>query len=303
MVTEGGQWDSDIVEDLFNARDKQCILNTMVRGDREEDVLYWNEDLTGDYTVKSAYQMLQRQKGLWSTADNSTLWKVIWSVKAPPKVLNMVWRALSNSLPTREVLAAKRVPVTLICPFCTGNGESIFHVLVQCPFADQCWRKRGRGYQPLAEVSFDRWLQRMLEGAGKDDHGDILTLCWSIWQARNKLVWNQTSLSVNQVVFSARQFLAEWKGAQVMSTKTLYRDVNSRDGVCSWAKPNQNEVKISVDAALFAECSKFGIGLLARDSDGRVVQGRSELFDGQVRSELAEAVAVKEALSWVKDKQ
>ncbi|WOG95609.1 hypothetical protein DCAR_0414934 [Daucus carota subsp. sativus] len=181
MVTEGGQWDIDIVEDLLNVKDKQCILNTMVGGDREEDVLYWNEDLSGDYTVKSAYQMLQRQKGLWSTADNSNLWKVIWSIKAPPKVLNMVWRALSNSLPTREVLAEKRVPLTLICPFCTGNGESILHVLVQCPFADQCWRKRGRGYQPLAEVSFDRWLQ---------------------------------------------------------STKTLYRDVNIRDGVCSWAKPN-----------------------------------------------------------------
>lgn len=56
-----------------------------------------------------------------------------------------------------------------------------------------------------------------------------------------------------------------------MSTKTLYRDVSSRDGVSSWAKPNQNKVKISVDATLFADCSKFGIGLLARDADGRVV--------------------------------
>ena len=54
---------------------------------------------------------------------------------------------------------------------------------------------------------------------------------------------------------------------------------------------------------MFAECSKFGIGLLARDADGKVVQGRSEVFDGQVRAELAEAVAVEEALSWVKDKQ
>lgn len=33
------------------------------------------------------------------------------------------------------------------------------------------------------------------------------------------------------------------------------------------------------------------------------MQGKSEIFHGQVRPELAEAVAVKEALSWVKDKQ
>lgn len=211
LSADGDQWDNETIEDLFNLRDQQCILNTMVGENSEEDVLSWNEDLSGEYTVKSAYQMLQRQKGLWSTTDNSSLWKSIWRIAAPPKVLNMVWHALSNSLPTRTALDAKCVPVNVICPFCSGNEESILHVLVQCPFADQCWRKRGRGYHASNEVSFDRWLKRMLEIADKDDHGDIVTLCWSIWQARNKVVWNQTTTSVNQIVYSAKQFLAEWK--------------------------------------------------------------------------------------------
>lgn len=40
--------------------------------------------------------------------------------------------------------------------------------------------------------------------------------------------------------------------------------------------------------------------MLARDDEGQVVQGRSEVFEGEIRPEVAEAVAVKEALSWIK---
>lgn len=39
---------------------------------------------------------------------------------------------------------------------------------------------------------------------------------------------------------------------------------------------------------------------MAKDDKGQVIQGRAELFQGDVNPEYAEAVAVKEALSWVK---
>ncbi|XP_074337368.1 uncharacterized protein LOC141674558 [Apium graveolens] len=209
MNIEGDQRDNEIIEDMFNIRDQRCILNTVVGGSREEDVLYWNEDFNGEYTVKSAYEMLQRQKGLGSTADNRSLWKLVWRIKAPLKVLNM-------------------------------------------------W---GVNFTCVSAVSFCR---SMLEETRS--------------RAYNKVVWNQITTSINQLVYSAKQFLAEWRGAQ-------------------------NEVKISVDAALFADCLKFGIGLLARDAKGSVVQGWSEICHGHVRVEFAEAVIVKEALSWVKNKQ
>ena len=87
---------------------------------------------------------------------------------------------------------------------------------------------------------------------------------------------------------------------QGSSTKALYRDVIPGDGASSWARPKQNSVKVTVDAALFSESSSYGVGLLARDDEGQVVEGRSEVFEGVVRPEFAEAVAVKEALSWIK---
>ncbi|XP_063943440.1 uncharacterized protein LOC108208212 [Daucus carota subsp. sativus] len=137
----------------------------------------------------------------------------------------------------------------------------------------------------------------------KEEHGEIVALCWSIWQSRNNLVWNQKKCEVNFVVFSTKQYLAEWKNTQVMSTQALYQDVKHGDGAISWVRPKKDVVKITIDAALFAESSKYGIGLLARDDKGDVIQGRSEVFQGVVLQEFAEAIAVKEALSWVKGRE
>lgn len=107
------------------------------------DELFWNEDLNGEYTVRSAYTLLQKQKGQSLAGGSSDLWRKVWRIKAPPKVLNMVWRAINQCLPTRVNLVFKRVPVSEICPICNGGAETIIHVLVTCPFASQCWRRRG----------------------------------------------------------------------------------------------------------------------------------------------------------------
>lgn len=42
--------------------------------------------------------------------------------------------------------------------------------------------------------------------------------------------------------------------------------------------------------------------MIARNKEGQVIQGRSEVYEGTVRPDLAEAMAVKEALSWAKAK-
>ncbi|XP_074355842.1 uncharacterized protein LOC141695501 [Apium graveolens] len=250
---DGQQWDRDILVDLFNYRDQQCISNTPFGGNDEEDKLYWREDITGEYTC----------------------------------------------LPIRTNLYAKRVPVPLICPMCNMEDETVNHVLVNCTFANQCWERRCLYYRASNISSFDLWLMSILDRTSKDGHGEIVTMCGSIWQARNQLVWNNKKSEVNSVVFSTKQYLAEWKMAQGSSTKALYRDVIPGDGASSWVKPKENTVKVSVDAVLFTELSKYGIGLLARDDSGQVIQGRSEVYDGSVRPEIAEAIAVKEALSWI----
>lgn len=188
----------------------------------------------------------------------------------------------------------------VLCPVCNGDEELVHHTLVTCPFAHQCWQKRGTVVQVTGDESFAWWLQKMIDRNNKNQYGEIATMCWIIWQARNNLVWNRNRSEVQNVVYSTKRYLVEWKQAQVISTKTLYRDIVQDDGGDSWVKPNKNIVKITVDAAVFKDQAKYGVGMLVRDDEGEIIQGRSELFQGEVRSDYAEAMAVKEALSWVK---
>lgn len=157
MSMDGCYWDMEIIQDLFNLRDQRCILKTQVGGGSMEDVVYWHEEGSGEYTVKSAYRLLQRRKGSWSLENNGSIWRRMWSIKAPPKVLNMVWRALSQCLPTRTVLQTKRVSVPVLYPVCDGGIETVEHVLITCPFAADCWKKMGRMCQVTGYNSFDSW--------------------------------------------------------------------------------------------------------------------------------------------------
>uniref|UniRef100_A0A803NUP7 RNase H type-1 domain-containing protein n=1 Tax=Cannabis sativa TaxID=3483 RepID=A0A803NUP7_CANSA len=70
--------------------------------------------------------------------------------------------------------------------------------------------------------------------------------------------------------------------------------------VPSWVSPRQNRVKVNVDTTLFEMSHNFGFGLVARDSNGILLQGRTVLALGQVKPALAEAMEVPEALSRIK---
>lgn len=191
MRRYGRRWDEDIVADLFNNRDQHCIKKITLTDEVSEDSLYWCKENSGDYSVKSAYRMLQVQKGRWQTVDNNSLWRIVWQIKAPPKVLNMIWRALAQCLPTLNALQEKHVYVNRMCPVCNGEEETTLHALVKCPFASQCWGDKGLLWVGTRLEGFADWLDKVLRISRIDEYAEIVTLCWSIWKARNNVVWNK----------------------------------------------------------------------------------------------------------------
>ena len=78
--------------------------------------------------------------------------------------------------------------------------------------------------------------------------------------------------------------------------------LSDADGSKRWKKPGPNAVKINVDAALFPSSHCFSFARLVRDSSGRVIEAFSRCLAGDISPVLAEALGVKEALSWIKRK-
>ncbi|XP_063945892.1 uncharacterized protein LOC135151390 [Daucus carota subsp. sativus] len=196
-------------------------------------------------------------------------------------------------------LQIKRVQVQTLCPVCQQENESILHNLVSCYFAQQCWLLLKVDNQGTGCLDFTTWLERVLHTASSKVQAEIITLCWAIWRNRNDIVWNQRFSSVNKTVAAAKQYLTQWSIAQNRSSTTLLQPTFEGDGDCIWVNPQQNSVKVSVDAAVFEDKDAAGLGLVARDDNGELIQAKTLILPSKVAPVLGEAMAVKEALSWI----
>lgn len=65
------EWDVDIIEDLFNSRDKSLIYSIPLGDYVSKDDWYWWWEKEGSFTVKSAYKYLQSSNGRWRGVNNS----------------------------------------------------------------------------------------------------------------------------------------------------------------------------------------------------------------------------------------
>ncbi|XP_074358745.1 uncharacterized protein LOC141698038 [Apium graveolens] len=296
------EWDLEVVADVLNERDQNCVLAVPISNSNQEDSLYWSPESSGIYSVKSAYKLLQLQRNSEHTVDNGKMWKTLWNIRAPPKVLNLVWRALSDCLPTLTQLQLKRVPVQNICPTCQTQVESIMHCLVSCSYAQQCWSILLPGIQIQEDGCFKSWLSLLFDTIPSSKYGEVVTLCWALWRSRNDLVWNQKTTKINRTVAAAKQYLAQWKTTQGRFFTTPLQPHYEGDGATIWVKPPPNKVKVSVDAAVFEDQNGIGFGLVARDSKGDLIEATTKFQPGLVAPIVAEAMAFKEALSWMDDR-
>ncbi|KAM6585157.1 hypothetical protein CsatB_012159 [Cannabis sativa] len=125
-------------------------------------------------------------------------------------------------------------------------------------------------------------------------------VCWAIWCARNDLIWQQRSRSVKDVVNFANSSLDQWLKAQGKGKIPLLSPLKDGDGAELWLKPSIG-IKLNVDAAIFESSSKHGFGCVVRDTEGTLTAAFAGVKTGSVSPELAEAMGIREALSWLKN--
>ncbi|XP_074347620.1 uncharacterized protein LOC141686486 [Apium graveolens] len=201
------------------------------------------------------------------------------------------------------MLQQKHVPVVACCPVCNGENESIIHSLVSFLVAAQCWHKAFPELSAVVATDFFSWRGQALSKLDAWKRAEAVTLRWTVWKARNEKFWNQRKARIDAVVSSAAQYLKQWKEGQGRSNIFLSQPFLAGDGVSLSVKPQEDTIKVSVDAAVFSDFSAFDIGMVARNSSGHLIQAKAKLFQEMITPALAEAMAIKEALSWTKQEQ
>ncbi|XP_073152693.1 uncharacterized protein [Henckelia pumila] len=127
----------------------------------------------------------------------------------------------------------------------------------------------------------------------------VAAVMWNIWLNRNNVIWNGICSSATHVYRSALDLLSQWKKAH--SQLNLNHGANQSIGACIWQRPPEHVLKCNVDATLLPDPPLVGFGCLVRDSYGIVLAAIHGRVHGSNDPALAEALAIREALSWIKD--
>eukprot|EP00253_Pinus_taeda_P032878 PITA_32878 len=171
-----------------------------------DDKFVW-DTTGGSYTVKEGYKALQN-----STASNNWhLYKTAWRTESLPKVKLFNWTLLHGKILTAENLRKKGIQGPSICCMCRGAEEISDHLFIDCPVARSCWKlitsplnigdlpnqisllQKGWGKSfPYANKNMNlaKWMWNIIPS----------NLCWQIWIARNKCIFNNKKPSISNIL-------------------------------------------------------------------------------------------------------
>ena len=288
-------WDENILNNLFNERDIRLIKQIPLASTDRRDTWMWLFDTKGEFTVKSCYRQLV---GECSTPD-ATFWKKLWHLELPGKVRFFVWRTCRKCLPTAMALFEKRVDIDRRCSWCRVEQEDAKHALFDCSFARNVWTAAGLAnwVQTLQGESIMEHFKRLFATGTKEQCASLALFCWSIWNRRNQWVWNRVETSVFGTTSAAVNLLTDWKAAQMACTRA---SATINGSTRRWQVPMQSWVKINVDAAIFGDTKTIGVGGVIRDEHGSFLRAMCKQMSGTWTPREAEALSLKEVLSWVK---
>ncbi|XP_030479250.1 uncharacterized protein LOC115696490 [Cannabis sativa] len=293
-------WDMELLEDLFEPRDVDLICKISLPALPELGTWYWSFETFGGYSVRSAYRALQVCNGRWNMQDNSGFWRKFWYLKLPPIVKNLLWRALTNCLPTLVSLKTKRVHVYNICCMCNFEPETTFHIMAGCSFTKACLERDLGLLVNNGDEEFGGWFEDFCNTHLAKNIEKLAMILWSVWGARNDLLWNDKVTFVEKVVSSAITYLELWKFAQNNNGGVSSFSGQLLAGIELWIKPSLGELKVNCDVALFSRERSHGLGWIARDHAGLCFAAAAVKLRGEIDPVVAEALSMKETLSWVK---
>ncbi|XP_019183955.1 PREDICTED: uncharacterized protein LOC109178858 [Ipomoea nil] len=100
LMDEQGDWDVDVVNDLFQEDDVCKSLSTPINK-AFKDSWTWVGDIRGCYTVKHGYRLFTDHPAVSFSQYGFHSWNHLWSLPVPPKVKNLLWRGARGVLSVR----------------------------------------------------------------------------------------------------------------------------------------------------------------------------------------------------------
>jgi hypothetical protein len=225
MHSNEKSWDKEKIESLFDTHVAKRILDIPLFGIINEDKLIWVDNMYGDYSVRSGYNLWMNLSGKSQYSACHEDWSSLWNIHVPPKDKHLLWRICRGCLPTRCRLQERCVPCPSSCPLCDHGIEDDMHVLFHCEFSAQSRSSAGLDQFIAPHLRHNRNLRDVILSicSSTDKHaaGLFATLIWVLWNNRNNSIWNNTKEPGRSLGYKAKHLWEEWFSVQHIQSGQL----------------------------------------------------------------------------------
>jgi len=274
-------WNVPLLQATFNLEEARVIASIPLSPHLPPDRLIWLGTKNENFSVKSAYhlglEIIERDRGQTSQVEKGTnVWCSLWNLQVPNPTKMFLWRACNDILPTRKNLLRRRVIVDGKCPWCNLEEETTAHVIWFCPAAKDVWNAGHSIFHKCAfvEHSFLEIFQLCLGRFSRDEMDSFATIARRIWQRCNEMFFEGVVEHPNKSYANAVAVVDDFKRC-LKGDEEAHQppEVEVRGPPC-WMKPPEGTIKVNFDAAINKNSGLLGLGVIARDCMGYLLEAK-----------------------------
>ena len=211
-------WRRELIVERFHKDDAEAILRIPLSHRHTLDVVIWQHNKQGVYSVRSGCHVARQLMNDEHRAETSTgyvggkIWTTIWKTNVPNKIKVFSWRACHDILPTRANLVRRKITTNDGCMLCSGVPETGIHAIWECAVAMDVWagcltklQKGGQGQRDVLDL-----FHEMMSRLSSNEFELFLVQSWMIWNQRNVVAHGGNVKDPRWLNNRAREFLDEF---------------------------------------------------------------------------------------------
>ncbi|CAN1851599.1 Putative ribonuclease H protein At1g65750 [Linum perenne] len=227
-----------------------------------EDDIIWGPDPQGNFTLKTAYEIL-------ASVDHHTdqdIWKTVWRWAGPNRVRHFLWLVAHNRILTNAERRRRHRVDVAECQRCRSGIEDTLHVVRDCQLAREVWASFIT--PELTSHFFSDSLQDWLK-AGLTHKGFELTfgiIIWILWKARNEAIFEDKPATSDQLRLRVLHWIAGVRETMRADSQVTSKGGSRRiDTHIGWRAGRSDGITINTDGSVLQPHSRAAAGGIIRD--------------------------------------
>ena len=151
--------------------------------------------------------------------------KWIWNIDTIPKINVFLWQLCHNALPVKSTLLRRGCNIDPRCPLFVDKVESTYHLFGGYPSTSRVWELAVQHRWIPSEMVWN-FNQEWTQSFGKINKvckpkvlQNLTFLLWSIWKARNTVIFKNDIFKPLSCIIKAKKASAEWRIQTCMSVE------------------------------------------------------------------------------------